>query len=1199
MIIPDDAYPSWTNADARDANLYSIHRQRLWFSNYCVSIWPQIFSWMVVNIYPASSEHDYRFEPQFANRAILVTVDWDRSGRGCRNSKCYATYPPGNRCTMSEAPIVFPSGNKSSVVACQPACFARQRTRLLLKTADQEVSLTDQSGPSRSCPDCAYLNERVAFSTRRWRFGGSDGTRIDVFDSRTKKIVGVQHERIGRTPVERDEHGSAKLKVDLFNVVWDEKYDNCIVVNDYVYRSVVEPLYRDPGVVCKLTNFELGDDVEWGFRYAENSSRVVPNYGFLVKHSSAYCRAFAKDLTSEGECKQPWWQSALANTIAGDGIIHAIHSLVHYDPDCVEPWRTQENERAQTPQTFEADTVYDLWRRDVNDKFILPPPNVTLSDLGINVLLTGNRLYWNSAEGIISQFALFRSVTNTPGTVSPNEPSTATPNRRNRPLLLDSGVENERMKYQRYTTKPPKRRWGKRAAFINRLRRETGANEAMRQHATNVLTEYRDLLRAKIERFRDRAAMEGRERERHARFTRSNSTTTSAPTKLPASTNTSDDPATGGDSDGDQDRTWDRRSHGSFDRRNLLRDADIDSKLGRLWRDEVRPLLDRVNNDATGRSIGGYTSAKVVGHDTTNEELYPSSAVTDDEEEELTSIYTRAGSVSYTLETNELAAQRYVESRLADDEQRKPKSATATATATTGTAGMTDTTDTTDKTNTGDGSTATTTSSPRLLVPSTARTIGWRSGEAEDPDLKDLLEHIQEEIEHGEASTLLQDLGIAVGFEVADRLIRKSLKFAFTKISQILSRHTSGTIGMSLMKIGMRVGLSKMFGNVAARLTTKVMVMIGQAASIVGLIIDTISFVSLLFDIAELAGWDPGSFRNEQDTRFYYDMSVYFAETLTDTQRGPLSPLEMMLIFTTDDTAADGNQKGNTNETAVNDNADNTGTQEESGSTKTQHIDERLRYPKWFNKQFTACFPKNAFDVFNGVVNNFSGASNDPEHVVIQDSAEIWGLVTCMDYLGSLTTNSFGQRIVSDPVNVRLRDEDLSNLVTEIEYRDLLTISTRSSVDSTSFNHRVNASNRIQVIGLAVAGVAGVGTVVSLIGSNLFNTYTGTRPPWYLILFDFNVISILIVFCALVGFLYASLSFVPVPVTTIASNDLSGTTTTGGATTRALATTTGTGGGTGTTGTTDKNDNNSSTSAEHQTLHYYADTLRNFATTLS
>ena len=51
--------------------------------------------------------------------------------------------------------------------------------------------------------------------------------------------------------------------------------------------------------------------------------------------------------------------------------------------------------------------------------------------------------------------------------------------------------------------------------------------------------------------------------------------------------------------------------------------------------------------------------------------------------------------------------------------------------------------------------------------------------------------------------------------------------------------------------------------------------------------------------------------------------------------------------------------------------------------------------------------------MFNGVVNNFSGASNDPEHVVIQDSAEIWGLVTCMDYLGSLTTNSFGQRIVS------------------------------------------------------------------------------------------------------------------------------------------------------------------------------------------
>ena len=1041
MIIPNEVAPSWTNADARDANLYSIHRQRLWYCNYCVSVWPQIFSWIVVNIYPASSEHDYRFEPAFANRAILVTVDWHSSGKGCRNSKCYATYPPGNRCTIAESPIVFPSGNKSAVVACQPACYARQRTRLLMKTSDQNVSLTDQKNPAQTCVDCHYLNERAAYTSRRWRFG-NDRNRIDLFDSRSGKLVDVQHEMLGRTPAERDENGSVKLKVDAFNVEWDDKYDNCIVVNDYVFRTVVEPLYRDPSAICKLTNFEIGDDVEWGFRYRESSSRVVPNYGFLVKHSTGYCRAFAKDLTAEGECKQPWWQNVLANTVAGDGIIHAIHSLVHYDPNCVQTWKVDEGDRQQVSQVFSTNSVYDLWRRDVNVDLTLPPPNVTLLDLGIDVSQTGNRLYWNSAEGVLSQFALFRSVTNR----GPLPFADSTQEKFKRfhrgPTSIDTlendrvDVDKKRPKYQRYATKP-RLRWGR-----SRQRRALPLRD--NEEKRTALLEYHDLLADKTARLRKRAA------------------------DLP---------------------------HGAVLAPDKVRDGDIDRPLETLWRERVRPVISEAMSEATSE--------------------------TQDAADELAR-YTREGSVSYTLETHELAAQRYVESRLQDDSIRPERPA----------------------------------KQERLLIPATARSATWRSGERDDDDLNDLLQHIQEEIEHGEASTLLQDLGLAVGYEVADRLLRKSLKFAFAKIGQVLSRHTAGVTSMALMKIGMRVGLSKMFGSVAARLTARLMVLVGQAASVVGLIVDSISLVSLLFDIAELAGWDPGSFRNEQDLRFYYDMAVYFVETLTDTQRGPISPLEMMLIFTTaDDTASEGSQKSGTSETAVNDFVDNSGTNQESGSTKALHIDERLRYPKWFNRKFTSCFATSSFSVFTGVVLDLPPGPVDSEHVAIQDTSEVWGLVTCMDYLGGLTTNSFGQKIVKDPVDVRLRDEDLSSLVTEIEYRDLLTISSRAAVDSTSFNRRVGASERVQNIGLVVAVLASGGTVLSLLASTFYGSST---PPLIFSLLDFNLVALLTIFCTVVLFVYTSIEFVPVPAKTDTEPD----------------------------------------STKRDMLHYYVDSLRSFATGL-
>lgn len=999
MIIPDDVTPSWTNADVVDSGVYSMHRQRLWLCNYAVSLWPQIFSWTVINVYPASTDTDYRFETKFADRAILVTVDWQANGNGCRNSSCYATYPERRKCTENDAPIMFPSGDRTTVTACQPACYAKRRVRQLLRSSPNDKSLTDQTDPSASCPDCSLLDERVAYGTRRWLYGPASKTdpKIETWDGRTKQIYSRRYLYTGLKEATRNENMAPDLDVDSMHLAWDQKYGKCVLVNDFVFRTVVEPPWRDTAKKCKLTNFELGDDVEWGLRFREKDPDYRHNYGFLVKHSTAYCRAFARYKDEEsGNCFSYWWQQALSYTILGDGIFNTIHSWVHPEGNCEDTWKVDPTDREQVAIEYTPQTNYEVWRTNVNAKFVCPPPNVSLSDLGIDVRVTGNRLYWNNVEGIISHFAMFRLV------------------------------DEETPSYRSYGV-------GNGLSHGSSLRNEVQRPEVQRPES-----------------FRSR---------------RSVSTTM------------------------DEDRLrrefWDygqrlrRELRTRSDDEESIKKHEFDDELKRRW-NELKPhvpaFLDTVVR--TGSGLKNEASAKDDSTTTTNDE------------DGFVNPGPKKGSIPYNLQTFEYAAQRYLVDRLPDDDRRGSVGGRR---------------------------------SKRATDSQTSQTNNESNSNAQQID--EMVAFIQDEQDRNHLKRILEDIGISLSWDlVVYPTLKRVLRAGYAKTFQLMARSTSGFVTMGASKLGVRLITSKFVGAMASRMTNRAMVMLGSAATGVGILLDVVGVVSMAFDLALLSSWDPGNFKNESDVAFYYDAAKFFADLLDRMNRGPLAALELMQIMyeTKDTTDPEGLSSLTANELSLNLPADNAPTNEASASDRTLNVDERMSVPKWFNRRFEKCFD----------------TKNNPSRLPLMNTSAAWNMLVGLEYIGSLDTNSFGQRVFPDQDRrLSLADKDIVDLLTKLQYQNLFTVASSASADSRAFNRRVTSSSNGTRLALTMTAIVGViGAAFAVVPRIMAGNRDGVRPVNFSFV-PFWLIALLVVASAFFSVIVASTSIVPLDARKKTNND--------------------------------------------------------------
>lgn len=1056
MIIPNDAFPSWTNRDLSDSNLYGIHRSRLWLCNYCVSLWPQIFSWIVVNIYPASSKIDYRFEDEFANRAILVTIEWHRNGKGCSNSSCYATYPTRSKCSVSDAPLIFPSGNRTTVEACQPACFAKRRVRQLLRTMRRDQSMTDQTNPRKSCPACKVLPEHVAYQTRRWRFTNLF-KNIDVFDSRDGQIKSVQH-NLDVAKVPYDQVAQPNVDVDTFNTIWDSKYRNCVIKDDFSFRKAVEPPYRNTGDVCNQTNFEIGDDVEWGLRFNEGNNKFMPNYGFAVKHSTQYCRAFSKKLDdTTGDCYDPWWKSLLTYTLIGEGLYNAIHGLVHHNPKCMFRIKVEDGDRKQVEPFYSSQTNYAVWHRDVNTRLVLPPPNVTLSDLGIDVRKTGNRLYWNSVEGIVSQFVMFNTV----------EELSSTPvidNFQAHPSQLYNVSRSNLYRdysgsFQRDEGTPPAAdsddndddgdETTVRTSDVDNV--HTTADSSSRLAYEEKLKLYRDLLRRK---------------------------TTLLESRLQNAELKADD---------------DRSSMSSF------RDDELDSEIARLWSELRDPIKETLTNEIQSR-LSDAKAKRWKG--------------------QRFKLRRTRRSVNYGLEAHEYAAQRFVSGMVPDDAKRVMTTMTRSdgGAATGGSRKKRQTDD-----DSSSGPTIVPSDRLAKLTANRRRNRKNIKATADDPQVNDILDHLDDELSRSRLFEIFRDIGISLSFDfVIIKIIKRLLSAIHGRILLFLSRYAAGTVTLSLLRAGIRVGVSRTVGFAAGRLATQTMVMIGQAATGVGLILDAIALVSFAFDIAQIAGWDPAKFHGYTELTVYYEMAKSFAETLNDIDRGPITALEMMERMYQSNDLLNG-AAGEKRDGTVNTPTSNADIKRPTAGDESLHVDERLDEPKWFNRKFVRCFGDEK--------------SRDDEHPLIMNSYLNWNILASLDYLGSLSTNSFGQRIFPDrDTKVRLNDNDIVGLLTELQYRQLLTVTSNADVSNNAYHRRVKASTAGNSLGLALSlGIGSIAVAVTVISQG-YSILSGR--PSKLLAVPFSLVCPIMIALALFSILYAVITVVPVTASTERANQL-------------------------------------------------------------
>lgn len=1085
-----NTYPTWTGRDLYDTGVYTLHRERLWLCNYGASMWPQIYSWMVVNIYPASSRHDYRFDDNFLDRAILVTVDWHTNGKGCENISCYPTFPTQRNCTETEGPVVFPSGDLTTVVACQPACFVTRRTKQLIKSMnrDQNMYTVDDSGVvADDCPTCKYIAEPAAYRTNRWLYGSVN--EIEEYDARDESSL-KRKRRIDDFPrVRFDETNTLKRNADMLSFKWDPKYNNCILMDEVLYRNVVEPIYRNPTPKCKYTNFELGEDVIWGLRFREANPRFEPNYNFAVGHSSAYCRAFNKKRDPETrDCYTPWWIKALSYTILGDGLMHGIHSLVHYENDCIDPWRVSPSDRDQVKITFDSTTNYYKWQRDVNVKFVLPPPNVTLTDLGIDVKVTGNRLYWNNVEGIVSQFVMFRTVEEL--TASSSDVALLSSSLSSSSSLLSSSLSSALSSSDPFATRllsatdkfvpnaDPYYAYSRSSLYRTYdYSNNCNYNDENDDHRSDdhlphdskynrtMLLMCRDLMREKVKRLRERkisrSSMDLRDSELDERVR----------------------------------EIWPRVKE------SLRRDAEQQAKLPTVWKSRSRRL-------PIGKS-----------------------------------------SVPYSLHQYEFLSQKMLSSRIEND----PSSVLLP--------------------NVPDS-----TVSPLKTIEE-IREQRRQGQSGENSELDKLLEEMMNVLSKNELLESMRDMGISLSYDfVIEPLIIYTLKRLFDQTLRMISLYTERVVSTALLRVGLRLAAVRSIAATVTALSVRSMMIASEAASVVGIVLAITGLVSLVFDIALMSGWDPGNFKNETDLSVYYDMAKYFAETMNIERRGEISPLDMLRtmyeVVSTDqqdfDTVketfvmqkqrrkkrtSDANNENNTAYDNDDDNNDDNGDKdddapsviplpddndnddedddvpsvvplpgEDDGKASAKprfndireerlHVNERLSQPKWFNKQFTACFAKNY-----------------KTHSLIANSLSFWNVVQTFDFLGSLQTNSFGQRLVSYPRVVQLNEQDITSLITETSYRRLLTTTSKANMDNRAYNRRVDASKRgnrlFAFVGLGIGAIGLIATVVP----KVWQTDVQFR-------LSFPLLGSLLVVVALLSFVFAILVLVPVKASPESTDD--------------------------------------------------------------
>lgn len=123
--------PTFTRDDQVQAQAYLAQRALLYDLWDLATTYPNVASKIRVTIRKADPKKDYRYDDddEFADAAIVVSLSWVDAKRACEFLNCVSTYPRDGRCRPRDDTRVYASGDRTTLVACQPACFMMRAAR--------------------------------------------------------------------------------------------------------------------------------------------------------------------------------------------------------------------------------------------------------------------------------------------------------------------------------------------------------------------------------------------------------------------------------------------------------------------------------------------------------------------------------------------------------------------------------------------------------------------------------------------------------------------------------------------------------------------------------------------------------------------------------------------------------------------------------------------------------------------------------------------------------------------------------------------------------------------------------------------------------------------------------------------------------------------------------------------------------------
>lgn len=402
--------------DLANCTLFMNQRVPLYIINRAMVYFPQIVSKNVkIEIHPATAD-DYEFHEEMRDNAIVVKVSW----LNCNDSLfCYPTYPNGKVCTKNSTPIIFPSGDKTNMIACSPVCFASQRIKALRSTFnnDDKLLFFDKQ---RKSENVTNFNSTVydKYMPNNANVYGEMELKDNIINYKEEYEIGKFNKPKNYNPIHKSfvKDLPESECPDIPILKWNQSLKQCQMEDASLMQFIMEPFHRDNShSKCKLTNFDLGDDLE---RYTVNKYDArygdlnEGDEGYSGRMSKAYCGAFLKEQTVDGGCTSHWWNDVIS-TLLGDAIIRITYETATGWQSCNGNIKTERNNPVEFSE-FADNCTLSRWARNVNVNFRLPPPNIRLSDLGLfdESKKIGNLKYWTSLDGgkIVSRLPFIRSI---------------------------------------------------------------------------------------------------------------------------------------------------------------------------------------------------------------------------------------------------------------------------------------------------------------------------------------------------------------------------------------------------------------------------------------------------------------------------------------------------------------------------------------------------------------------------------------------------------------------------------------------------------------------------------------------------------------------------------------------------------------------------------------------------------------------